>query len=188
MLTAREAVYSLFGAYRLAFLDRAGMQYFERTPAGALRSFYAAAFVLPGYILLVLIRLWDRLGAVPLPRLVAVEGISYVVSWTGYALLMYHVARFLDRETRYVDFLCAYNWSSVIQMAVYLPAVLLAEAVLLPPGVGDVLVLVVTVAVLAYQWFIARTALDLSGGMAVSVVLIDVILSMFITGIADGML
>ena len=37
-LTARETVYSIFGAYRLAMLDKSGLGYLDRSPEGAIRS------------------------------------------------------------------------------------------------------------------------------------------------------
>lgn len=187
MLTAREAAYSLFGAYRMAMLDPSGMQYFDRTPEGALRSFYAALLALPGYALLLILRLWPEMQATPLPRFVAVEGIAYIVSWTAFALTMVHVTRFLDRADRYVGFLCAYNWSAVIQTALYVPTVVIAE-IALPGALGDGLVLGVMMAMLAYQWFIARTALEVGGGIAAAIVMLDLVFSIMINGVADGML
>ncbi|MBI1209049.1 MAG: hypothetical protein GC191_17390 [Azospirillum sp.] len=188
MPTTHEVAYALFGAYRLARLDSAGMEYFERSPDGALRSFFAAALVLPAYLLLAVLRLWDQLGDMDLLRFVAVEGIAYVISWTAYALAMFHLAQFLGREGKFVDFLCAYNWSAVIQMVIYLPVVVTAQSGLLPDGLGDGMILAVTLTVMAYQWFVTRIALDLPASTAAGLVLLDLILSVFISGIADDLL
>ena len=122
-LTAREVVYSIFGAYRLAMLDKTGLNYLDRSPEGAIRSFNAALIVLPAYAVLVVLRLWDVLPDVSLLRFVTVEGLAYVISWTAFPLAMFHISGLLDRSERYFDFLSAYNWSSVIQMGVYLPVV-----------------------------------------------------------------
>jgi hypothetical protein len=187
-LTARETVYSIFGAYRLAMLDKSGLSYLDRSPEGAIRSFHAALIVLPAYAVLVVLRLWDVLPEVSLLRFITVEGLAYVISWTAFPLAMFHIAGLLDRSARYFDFLSAYNWSSVIQMGLYLPVVALADSGLMPEGLGEGLVLVVTMLVLMYQWFIARTTLDINGGSAAGVVLLDMILAVFITGTADGML
>jgi hypothetical protein len=183
-LTAREAVYSIFGVYRLALLDKAGLSYLDRSPEGALRSFHAALIVLPAYAVLVVLRLWDVLPEVSLFRFIAVEGLAYVISWTAFPLVMFYISGLLDRSGRYFEFLSAYNWSSVIQMGLYLPIVAIADSGL----VGEGLVLVVTMLVLIYQWFIARTTLDINGGSAAGIVLLDMILAVFITGTADGML
>jgi hypothetical protein len=187
-LTARETVYSIFGAYRLAMLDKTGLSYLDRSPEGAIRSFHAALIVLPAYAVLVVLRLWDVLPEVSLLRFVTVEGLAYVISWTAFPLVMFHIAGLLDRSARYFDFLSAYNWSSVIQMGLYLPVVAIADSGLMPGGLGEGLVMVVTMLVLLYQWFIARTTLNINGGSAAGIVLLDMILAVFITGTADGML
>jgi hypothetical protein len=187
-LTAREAVYSIFGAYRLAMLDKSGLSYMDRSPEGAIRSFNAALIVLPAYAVLVVLRLWDVLPDVSLLRFVTVEGLAYVISWSAFPLVMFYISGLLDRSERYFDFLSAYNWSSVIQMGVYLPVVAMADSGLMPEGLDEGLVLGVTMLVLMYQWFIARTTLDINGGSAAGVVLLDMILAVFITGVSDGML
>jgi hypothetical protein len=187
-LTAREAVYSIFGAYRLAMLDKSGLSYMDRSPEGAIRSFNAALIVLPAYAVLVVLRLWDVLPDVSLLRFVTVEGLAYVISWSAFPLVMFYISGLLDRSERYFDFLSAYNWSSVIQMGVYLPVVAIADSGLMPGGLDEGLVLSVTMLVLMYQWFIARTTLDINGGSAAGVVLLDMILAVFITGVSDGML
>ena len=187
-LTAREAVYSIFGAYRLAMLDKSGLSYMDRSPEGAIRSFNAALIVLPAYAVLVVLRLWDVLPDVSLLRFVTVEGLAYVISWSAFPLVMFYISGLLDRSERYFDFLSAYNWSAVIQMGVYLPVVAVADSGLMPAGVDEGLVLAVTMLVLMYQWFIARTTLDINGGSAAGVVLLDMILAVFITGVSDGML
>ena len=187
-LTARETVYSIFGAYRLAMLDKTGLSYLDRSPEGAIRSFNAALIVLPAYAVLVVLRLWDVLPDVSLLRFITVEGLAYVISWSAFPLVMFYISGLLDRSERYFDFLSAYNWSSVIQMGLYLPVVAIADSGLMPEGVGEGLVLAVTMLVLMYQWFIARTTLDINGGSAAGVVLLDMILAVFITGVSDGML
>ena len=187
-LTARETVYSIFGAYRLAMLDKTGLNYIDRSPEGAIRSFNAALIVLPAYAVLVVLRLWDVLPDVSLLRFITVEGLAYVISWSAFPLVMFYISGLLDRSERYFDFLSAYNWSAVIQMGVYLPVVALADSGLMPAGVDEGLVLAVTMLVLMYQWFIARTTLDINGGSAAGVVLLDMILAVFITGVSDGML
>ena len=65
------------GALRLAQMDRGGLAFFDRSVAGFWRSFYAAALVLPIYILTLLLidRMPTDVGAW------ALEGIAYAVSW-----------------------------------------------------------------------------------------------------------
>lgn len=186
MPTVHEIAYSLFGAYRLALADPSGLSYFDRSAAAAWRSFVAAAVVLPSYILLVLLRQGD--GETSLPLLMLVETLSYVVGWAAYALVLDELSRLLGCEARYPVFLSAYNWSSILQMLVYVPAVSLAESGLLPQGVGEVLAFAVTVAVLGYQWFVTQVALEVPALTATGLVMLDLLMSVFISGAAESML
>ena len=52
MVSQLEIVRSIFGAWRLLTLDAGGMQYFNRTPEGAINSFTAALVVLPGSMMM----------------------------------------------------------------------------------------------------------------------------------------
>lgn len=187
-LTSRDLVYSVYGALRLARFDASGLDCLDRTPEGALRSFYAALVVLPPYAFLLAIRLWEQLANVPFLHLLTVESIAYVVSWTAFPVAMISISGMLDRTARYATFVSAYNWSSVVQIMVYLPAVVLAESGVLPESLAEALVFGVTMAMLTYQWFVLRTALDVGGVAAASLVLLDLFLSAVITDFADGLL
>ena len=187
-LTAREVVTSVFGAYRLARFDRSGLDCMDRSPEGAWNSFYAAVIILPAYALLLTIRLWDQVQDTPLIQVVAVQAIAYVVSWTAFPVVMHSVARMIGRSSRYLDFLCAYNWSSVVQMAVYLPVVVLSATGALPAALSEGLVFGVMKAMLTYQWFVLRTALDVPGATAAILVMLDLFLAALITDFADGLL
>ncbi|CAK0777515.1 Yip1 domain-containing protein [uncultured Gammaproteobacteria bacterium] len=188
MPTLHEICQGLIGSYRLARLDRSGMSLFDTSAAGALRSFFAALLVLPSYILLFLLRQPEQLTTPPLDWIVVVETLAYVVSWTAYPVLMIWLTRFLDRGQRFTGFLAAYNWSAPIQMMVYLPVMAIAQAGILPDGLGESLTLAVTLGLLAYQWFITQVALDLPPSTSSALVLLDFILSMFISGYTEALL
>ena len=56
MITSREIVTSLFGAWRLAQFQADGLRYLDASREGARRSFWAAVIALPAAIPLTLIR------------------------------------------------------------------------------------------------------------------------------------
>jgi hypothetical protein len=188
MVTTREAASSIFGAYRLAFLDRSGLHYLDGTPEGALRSFYAALICAPAAILVLLMQQWPEFQQTPLLRFIAVEGLGYVVDWAGYALAIFYACRLFGRLERYPQYLSAYNWAQVIEAAVLLPAVALAQSDLLPDGVGDGLVSLVLVAILVYEWFIARVALDIGRLAAAGVVVLSMVVIFIIDTTVHDML
>ncbi|CAO3417943.1 hypothetical protein [Azospirillum doebereinerae] len=187
-LTTPAILAALTGAYRLARFDRSGLEFFDRTPEGALNSFYAAVVVLPAYALLLAIRLWDTAGDSPLLQVLTVESIAYVVSWTAFPLALHRIASVMGKTDRYPGTVAAYNWSSVVQMAVYLPVIVLSATGLLPSILSEGLVFGVMMAMLTYQWFVLRTALDLSGLAAAALVMLDLFLSAAITDFSDGLL
>jgi hypothetical protein len=187
-LTARDVASSVFGAYRLARFDPTGLDYIDRTTDGALKSFYAAVIVLPAYALLLAIRLADQGTEAPFLQVALVELIAYVVNWVAFPLALYRAAGMLGRPARYPGAVAANNWAAVVQMGVYLPAVVLSALGVLPAELGSGLVFGVMLAMLVYQWFVLRTALDVSGMAAAALVLLDLFLSALIGDFADNLL
>ena len=188
MLTFNEATSAVFGAYRLARFDRNGMAFIDRSPEGALNSFYAAVLLLPFFIFAELLHLWSDLAELSLLRVVAVDGIAYVISWTLFPVIMLSAVGAFDRQQRYFDFLATYNWSNVIQAGIYFPVLVLGGFGLLPEPVIIVLALAATAAVLVYAWFVIKTSLDIAGPLAVALVGADFMISLALTDITDGMI
>jgi len=57
---------------------------------------------------------------------------------------------------------------------------------MLPSPLAAGIASAVTLAVLGYQWFVARVALDISGAAAVMIVLVDLVLGVFISRVAQA--
>jgi len=100
---------------------------------------------------------------------------------------MFYVAPVIDRADHYLGFIVAYNWASLVQLAVLLPAYALAASQILPSGASSALSFAAWGAILVYEWFVVRTALELPGLAAAGIVLLDVILSLIVEGFADAM-
>ena len=90
MLNLAEIVRSVYGAWRLAHLDPAGMTYFDRTEEGFWRSFRVAILVAPAYALLIALDYATPsadpaapVATVSLFRLVAIESIAYAIRKAG---------------------------------------------------------------------------------------------------------
>jgi hypothetical protein len=173
----------LHGAFRLARGRADGLAFVEATPAGALRSFWAAAICLPAYLALRLFA-WAA-GGPPggsTGRALAVELIGYVVGWVAFALASRPVAEAMGRLGDWPRFVAAWNWSNVVQHLAMLAAV--APAALgLPGAATDALGLAVVGYALWLEWFVAREALRLTGGRAVAFVVLDLALALFLHGL-----
>lgn len=182
MVSLREVTHGVYGAWRLARLDRAAMGWFDRSVTGVWRSFWAAAICYPGFVVLQLLQLdVAHLSVLRLLHFLVIASISYAVGWTAYPLTALPFCRWLAPEERALGFVIAYNWSQVLQTAL----VLVVSAVgALPIVPGYALAYAETVAYLAilvYEWFIARIALDAGGLAATALVLLDVVLTALLT-------
>ena len=176
MITAREVSYGVFGAWRLAHLDPRGMQYFDSSFEGFWRSFWAAALMAPLYALLVVLQLGQRQVDLDPVRVLLVEVIGYTIAWTAFPVVAWYLLAALVKQQRFIPYIVAYNWSNLIQMAVMLPVAALDAANGLPQPIAGIVFMVALAAVLFYQYFIARTALEVDMPIAAGLVFIDLML------------
>lgn len=188
MPNLREIVYGIFGAWRLALLDAGGMTYLDRTERGFWQSFFAAAIIAPAYLLVVILDSSARPTEAGLVRLVIVHVSAYSLSWTVYPVIIHPICAAIDRQSAFVGFIVALNWAKVIQMAAYLPVIVLGTTGLLPTGATALLTGGVYMLLLGYQWFVTRTALDTTGMAAAGLVILDLFLGLTIDAFAVGML
>lgn len=189
VITINEVGSAIFGAFRLALRDPGGMAFFDRTPDGARKSFFAAALILPVHAVETIAARWEFLVETgPSPGWFALEFFTYVISWTLIPVLMIAFTRWIDRWDRYCDFLVSYNWGHIIFVAAFLPLHVLSFAELLPLSVLNLLGLAVLIAVLFYLWFILKVALDISGGMAASLVAGEYIIGRILFNISDALI
>lgn len=165
---------ALAGALILARGDARGLGCFDASIGGFWRSFRAGAICYPFYLGLTL----SRLGAANASlRAVLIETIGYVVSWTAFPLIVLSLCRRLDRDDHFLGFMTAYNWCQVPQIVLF-SAIALAEAAgLLTSPVAAGAGLAAAAAVLVYEWFVARVALDVAAGAAALVVAVDLLLA-----------
>jgi len=180
---ARDIAAALYGAYRLARYDVSGHKYFDISNTGFWRSFFAALLIAPFYFILLNLR-FDEFSNVPAIRFFALESIAYVIAWVAFPLFMASMVREIKREDNYIRFIVAYNWSAVLQNAIFLPIEILAIAGVLPVDAANLLGLLALVAIVVYLWFIARSALDVTGVMAAGIVGADLLMSILINTIA----
>ncbi len=188
MPTARETVNSLYGAYRLARFDAAGMNFFEVSIGGFWRSFHAAAIIAPLFGTLLFMRFSAGLVDAGAWRFAAVEAIAYVIAWVAFPLIMVPLSKLIERQERYLGFIVAYNWAAVLQNAIYLPLAIMATGGIVPADTANALGLIVLMMILIYTWFIATAALKISAAGAAGIVALDLVLSIFINAISESML
>ena len=175
MIPLREVMGGLTGAWRLARFDPQGLSYFDTTMTGFWRSFFAALICAPAYLVMVALDLHQTPVLASDERLLAVNAIAYVISWTAFPLAMTWAARLLDREQYYLRYIIARNWAGVLEMTLFVPALLLAAS---DGSWFDTLPAFAAFVAFCYQWFVARTALATSGPQALAVVGLNLVIDL----------
>jgi hypothetical protein len=179
MPSGQEILNSIFGAYRLARLDGSGLRWFTISLPGFWHSFFAALLVAPPFALIVALRFEPEIMASENYWLI--EGVSYVLGWLVFPVIMVPVCWALSLGNHYFTYITVYNWSAIVQVSVILPIVILDTSGFLPPALSTFVGLLVTGALLFYQWFIARTALQALPALALTVVVVDLLLGLTVT-------
>lgn len=181
-----EVLRSIYGAYLLARMDGSGMGLLNLTVDGFWRSFFAAVLVAPGYALLVAHRLMTRTESVDAGWAFLVHTSAYVLGWATFPLVALVLTYLFSVSRNYVALIVAVNWAALIQIMVFLVAI--AVTLVLPALLAGMLLAIITIAILFYQWFVTRTALETTGGLALALVLIDLVVNTAINISAERLL
>lgn len=173
---------ALLGTLILARGDARGLARFDASLGGFWRSYEAAAICYPLYLALTLGRVEHASW-----RVAIVETIGYVVSWTAFPLVMLNLCRRLGRDDHFFGFMTAYNWCQVPQIVLFAAIAAVEAAGVIGEGPAAMIGLIAAAAVLVYEWFVARVALDVSVASAILVVAIDVVLAALIHQIDESL-
>jgi hypothetical protein len=183
-----ETQLAIGGALKLARGDARGLGFFDISLDGFWRSFRAALICYPMYLILLALRVTEaQWAASGIGRIVAVETIAFVISWTAFPLLMLPLSRALGRENRFLAFMVAYNWCQIPQTVLFLIVGLDVATGILPGAAAEVAGLAAAAAVMVYEWYIARVALAIPGVQAVLVVLMDLVLGTVLSQVAASL-
>ncbi|SRR5260221_3269717 len=183
-----ETQLAIGGALKLARGDARGLGFFDISLDGFWRSFRAALICYPMYLILLAFRVTEaQWAASGVGRIVAVETIAFVISWTAFPLLMLPLSRALSRENRFLAFMVAYNWCQIPQTVLFLIVGLDVATGILPGAAAEVAGIAAGIAVMVYEWYIARVALALPGVQAILVVLLDLVLGTALSQVAEAL-
>jgi hypothetical protein len=101
------------------------------------------------------------------------EVIAYVTGWVLFPLVMVAFTDTMQCADRYFQFIAAWNWSIVLQVFLFLAVSAFITSSNVPDSIGALISLTAMLAVILYQGFIARTALEISVPVAAIIVIID---------------
>ena len=172
MPSRREVIAALYGAWRLMRFDASGMNWFDLTPDGFWRSFFAAVPVAPFFALLVYLDPLREAGTTDTGSAILLTALVYAIGWAIVPVVAIFLTRLLGLTRGYVPLIVAYNWTSVPQIVLQTAVALISELGLLPSGLAGILLFVAVVYILVYEWFIVRTALQTTPGTAIGIVIL----------------
>lgn len=181
MITTPQFAAALRGVRLLAAFNLKAWSYFDKSPAGFWASFLPAIALSPVHLAHVLMQFQNqppKLGFVPF---LVVEFLTYVLQWTLFPFAMLYVADLLQRRGRYYWHMVAYNWLQMPLTLFFLALRLLGDFHLIAPqGIG-VMELAGIAIFFIYATFVAGVGLQVGIGTALSLVVLDFVLSL-ITG------
>lgn len=182
-----ETLRSLNGAWLLFRQKEEGYRLFTVTIGGFWRSFGVFFIIFPIFLFSLYVE-GQMIREAP-PEIVTARnaGADYFmmlalgVEWIAFPILMVFLTKFMNLSQHYVPYIIAYNWSAAIITFMLLPALILTLVGILSPATAMAINTGVTFFMLYYRWFIARTALHITGSTAAAIVAIDFLLSMMIS-------
>ena len=180
---ARSIASGMHAALLLARGRTDGLRHADSDMAGAARSFWAIAVALPAFICLRLL----SADASPVPAHdFALDLLSYVIGWIGFALLSRLVVEAMGCMARWSRFIVVWNWCNVVQ---YLLLVLAAVPGLLgaPALVQETASLIAIGWALWLEWFAIKLALEVSTLAAIGLVGLDLSIGLALTALGQGL-
>ena len=134
MITGRELAFGLLGAWRLVRNDASGLQYFDRSAHGALRSFWVMLLVAPAYAVLLMMQ-FEASGVSQIGlRQIVLGGGIYIIDWLLFPVILLRLAPVLKRQQEVSAYIAANNWAQIL---IYALALFFgALGAVLPPSVS----------------------------------------------------
>lgn len=187
MLSATYAMIHMEGVLRFLLRRGAWRDCLDITDRGFWLSFTALIWAAPiqiwvlmsePAILASVAEAQDQVYATPDIGDYVLVGMSrYLLGWALFPIVMYYLAQMLEAVDQYVPYIIVSNWTSlVLTILVLIPQTILVNTHMIGPGLW----LLSEVALFFFQiwlmFFIARHVLQIAGGQAAAIVVVNLIL------------
>ena len=110
----------LFTAWQLFLRKPGAISGLDNKVDTAKFSFRAAFYAFPFYWLIVGIGPEAVASTRSLLQTTLIYAVFYFLIWTMWPLVMWHLSRLVNKRDRFFRYLAAYNWSMVVQAAIWL--------------------------------------------------------------------
>jgi hypothetical protein len=188
MLTRDEVLHGAYGAWRLLLGDRRGLDWIDRSPTGAWRSFLLAPLLYPLDLINFGILAHLSQSTAPLWRILGAEITTYAIGWTIFPFLMLGLAPLLSREREVLGYIAVSNWTSAVISPLSLLLALLLWLGILPDGLVNLLFFAQLVLLFVYAWFVARVALNLSLPLSAGLSVLQIVIMLILSQIAFALI
>jgi len=176
-----ETTRGLYATWRLCLRDARAASLFENSHAGALRSYWAAAVILPVYMLVAGIEyatpaesygtFGTLVGHSGFLGATLAEFSIYTLCWfVAWPLVVDRLTPYLNCDRNFFRYVAAYNWMHVPYVLVGLLFWTGKMAGVIDDGNSLAAALSLLGVLWTYHWFVARHALGVNGGVAVLLV------------------
>jgi hypothetical protein len=177
MISSTEFRSGVRGVLHLARFDKRFLGYFDRSAAGARRSFWLALIIWP----LALVVYWiDIDQTVPSAGVYLVaRSVGYAYGWILFPMLILVVGRLLGREAEAPGAIAVYNWFSLLWVALQIPVTILF-AINPDSSLGTALGVVFLLYSMAIEGFFLMRCLQILVWQAAILVFVDIVLSLYL--------
>lgn len=166
-----------------------GTVFFPQNLTAAKHSFLLALWLMPLYIYM-MYRLQIEDGAV-IPELVPfliIQASVYTLYWVLYPLVVYYLARYLDRPAAYPSYIIMYNWVKAAQIILLSLLWAVGETGWVNESTFMVLNTALMVILVVAEWNIIRFGLRLGGLMPLNFLFLEGIIGLLIAAVAELLL
>lgn len=185
-ITVEDATRGLFVAWRLLLRDERAAGLIDDSYQGVVKSFWSAILALPAFGLILYLQTGIPSDQLANFGVLAAEAglanalggslVAYAVTWLAWPLVMDRIAPALGCDAHYFRYLAAYNWMSAFWWLIMLGYTVLRFTNVVTLEVASAFGLGVLTIMWAYHWFVIRTTLKVSGGVAGALVAVDFML------------
>ncbi|MBI1245193.1 MAG: hypothetical protein GC202_09315 [Alphaproteobacteria bacterium] len=180
-------VLPLRGLGRILRGERAGIdQIGSASRAGWILSFIIpAVLAAPAYAWMTLQRFAELEFEPASAADFGIEALGYVVGIVAFPNISYLLCERLGRREPWYDYVAAYNWATVPQIALYLPVALIGANDAVPGPIAFLFGVVAVIAAIAIHFRVARVVLEITPVQALLLVAVDLAIGQFIARIVD---
>ena len=181
MPSGQEILSSLYAAWRLLRGDVNALQYLNQSIAGFWRSFFAVVLTAPMLLIITVVHSEVFPAEEGEPEIGLAAGavirlISFVAAWLSFPLVMIWVSRMLGLGHRYVIYIIAWNWASVVAAAIMLLVTLVLASGMFSQGIAGALSIFAYGYILFYAYLVTKIGLACATGTAIGLVVFDALL------------